>query len=320
MAGVTDLAFRTLCREQGAGLTYTEMISSKALCFHDKKTGELLLTGENEHPVSVQIFGSDPESMGRAAEIALSVSKADILDINMGCPTPKIVKNGDGCALMKDMALASRIIESVAKSVQAPVTVKFRLGWDENSVNALEFARMAQESGASGLCLHARTCRQMYAGKADWELISRVKQAVRIPVIANGDIKDARSAADILIQTGADMAMIGRASLGNPWIFAHAEALLDGLPEPPAVTCAQRCDMAVRQFALMAQYKGERISALEMRKHFSWYLRGVKNASRFKEQCSGISCAEDVYALSREVRDAFPDNPNDFPKAVNPDG
>ena len=232
MAGVTDFAFRQVCREQGAALTTTEMVSAKALVYHDEKTKSLLYIPEEEHPCAVQIFGHEPEVMAQAAGMALEASGADILDINMGCPVGKIVKSGDGSALMRDPELAGRIIEAVCAAVNQPVTVKFRKGWDGGSVNAVAFAQVCEQAGASAIAVHGRTRVQMYAGKADWDIIRQVKKAVHIPVTANGDIFSGADAAHILRYTGCDLAMIGRGSFGNPWLFMQANAVLDGKPEP----------------------------------------------------------------------------------------
>lgn len=302
MAGVTDLAFRTVCRELGAAYTCTEMVSAKALMYQDKKSRELLKLGENEHPSAAQIFGSDPIVMAEAALKAIEISGADVLDINMGCPTGKIVKNGEGSALMQDPELAMRIIEGIYKSVSVPVTVKFRKGWDRGSVNAVEFAKMAQEAGASAVTVHGRTRSQMYSGEADWSIIAEVKKAVSIPIIANGDVFEPQDAVKILEQTKADMVMIGRGSLGNPWIFERAEAALQGEKIPEIPPLKKRFDVAVRQFELAKEDKGEKIACLEARKHFSWYLHGVPYSGYFKEQISKISNSEDVYRVSEGIK------------------
>jgi len=302
MAGVTDIAFRGLCRSLGAALTCTEMVSSKALMYQDRKSRELLRLGEGEHPAAAQIFGSEPEVMGEAAAKALEVSGADIIDINMGCPVGKVVKSGDGSALMREPDKAMRIIESVCASVKAPVTVKIRKGWDKGSVNAVEFAQMAEAAGAAAITVHGRTRAQMYAGVADWDIIRDVKKAVTIPVIANGDVFSGQDAARILRYTGADMVMIARGAFGDPWIFARANAALAGQEEPPLPPLAERIDTAVAQFELAAKYRGEKIACLEARRHFCWYLRGVAHSGAFKRRIVAVETLEDIRALAAEIK------------------
>ncbi|MCI8811916.1 MAG: tRNA dihydrouridine synthase DusB [Oscillibacter sp.] len=302
MAGVTDAAFRRICAEQGAGYTVTELISSKALCYHDKKTFSLLRQFPGEHPGAVQIFGSDPVCMAEAAQIALEASGTDIIDINMGCPMGKIVNNGDGAALMKDPQKAGRIVEAVVKAVPVPVTAKFRRGWDMGSCNCVEFARILEQAGVSAVAVHGRTRAQVYGGQADWNCIRQVKEAVSVPVFANGDIWKPEDAVRILRYTGADGAMIGRGCFGNPWIFRQAAAALAGEPVPPLPSLAERCDTAVRQFELAAEAKGERVAVLEARRHYCWYLKGVSHSGYYKEQIVQMNTLEDVYRVTRGIK------------------
>lgn len=302
MAGVTDVAFRQICAEMGAGLTCTELVSSKALCYHDKKTFSLLQQFPGEHPAAVQIFGNDPVCMAEAAQIAIEHTGADILDINMGCPMGKIVNNGDGAALMKDPEKAGRIVEAVVKAVKVPVTAKFRRGWDMGSCNCVEFAKTLEAAGVSAVAVHGRTRAQVYGGNADWNCIREVKEAVHVPVIANGDIWEAKDVLRILQHTKADMAMVGRGCFGNPWIFQQAKALLNGEPLPELPPLAQRCDVAVRQFELAAAAKGERVAVLEARKHYCWYLKGVSHSGYYKEQIVQMNTLEDVYRVTRGIK------------------
>lgn len=303
MAGVTDLGFRTVCRELGAGYTVTEMVSSKALCYQDKKSIPLLKLGEGEHPAAAQIFGSDPACMEQAAGIAAEVSGADIIDINMGCPVPKVANSGDGSGLMKNPDLAVKVAEAVIRGAGGkPVTVKFRLGWDKGSINCVEFAQAMEQAGVSAVAVHGRTKTQMYAGKANWDYIKAVKQAVSIPVIANGDVFEPEDAVRILKYTGADMAMLGRGCFGNPWLFQRTLAALEGKEIPPLPPLAQRCDTAVRQFELSAAQKGEHVACLEARKHYAWYLKGVPYAGYYKEQISHVSTLEDIYRVTAGIK------------------
>lgn len=302
MAGVTDLAFRQICREHGAGLTVTEMVSAKAMEFGDKKTPKLLRLAPGEHPSSAQIFGSDPDCMARSAQRALEISGCEIIDINMGCPAPKIVNNGDGSALMKSPDLAARIVEAVKKAVPVPVTVKFRMGWDANSINCVEFARMCEQAGADMIAVHGRTRSQQYSGQANWDIIRAVKQVVSIPVTANGDVFTPEDVPRILAHTGADFVMIGRGSLGDPWIFERANALLQTGKLPPLPPFAARIDTAVRQIELAVEDKGEHIALLEARKHVNWYLKGVSHVRDFKKRISALEKLSELHALAEEMK------------------
>ena len=293
MAGVTDFAFREICAGLGADGTVTEMVSAKALCYGDKKTASLL---RRNHGVlcGVQIFGSEPEFMARGAQLALALSGCDYVDINMGCPMPKIVNNGEGSALMKDPALAGRIVRAVCEAVDVPVTVKTRKGWDRSHVNVVELARSVEENGAAAITVHGRTKSMLYSGAADWDVIAQVRQAVTIPVIANGDVVSADAALRCLHRTGADGVMVGRAAFGDPWLFQQIRAALDGRPVPARPPLAQRMELALRQMELACADKGEHIACLEARKQLAWYLRGVRFSNYYKQQISQIATMEDV--------------------------
>lgn len=301
MAGVTDRAFRQICRDCGAALTVSEMISTRALLFQDKKTRQLLQLAPNEKPGWIQIFGHEPQSMAEGAVKALEISGAELLDINMGCPAPKIVRGGDGSALMRDPKQASAVIRAVVDAVSVPVTVKFRKGWDEESVNYLDFARMVQDSGASAVTLHGRTRTQMYAGQADWDAIAQVKQTLRIPVIANGDVSSPEDARRILAHTGADGVMIGRGALGNPWLFAQCQAMDDGKEILSSPELVERLRTARVQIELAREYKGERIAMLEARKHLAWYVKGVRGTKKLKAKISGLTSLDQLEELLEEV-------------------
>ncbi|MEG2570151.1 MAG: tRNA dihydrouridine synthase DusB [Clostridia bacterium] len=305
MAGVTDIAFRRICRDAGAGLTYTEMVSARALLYQDRKSNELMRLDDGESPSAVQIFGCDPEIMAQAAAIVSERVSPDIIDINMGCPTPKIVSNGDGCALMRDLPLAERIISSVVRAVSVPVTVKFRKGWDNGCVNAVEFATMAEASGAACLCVHGRTRAAMYSGRADWDIIRDVVHAVKIPVIANGDIFSADDCVRAFKYTGAAAVMIGRAAFGNPWLFGQCSAALRGEAVPALPPLRDRLETAYLQIRTAAEYKGEHIAMLEARKHLAWYLRGVRGANYYKDKVCHLSSMEELSRLVREISDTL---------------
>ena len=300
MAGVTDWAFRTVCAEQGANITVTEMVSSRALVYKDQKSAKLLRKNEGSL-CGAQIFGNDPTIMAEAAVLALEISGCDFLDINMGCPMPKIANSGDGCGLMRTPELAGDIVAQVSKAVQVPVTVKCRLGWDKGSINVVDFAKRMEDNGAALLTVHGRTRTQLYSGVADWDMITKVKSAVSVPVIANGDIVGGESALKCLKRTGADGVMIGRSTFGDPWIFAEVKAALAGQPIPERPCLADRIALAVHQFQLSEQDHGEHIACLEARKHFAWYLKGVSHSSFYKNQISSMNTMEDIYRIAKEV-------------------
>ena len=301
MAGVTDWAFRTICAELGANITITEMVSSRAWVYKDKKSAALLRKNAGSI-CGAQIFGNDPEIMAEGARLALEISGADFIDINMGCPMPKIANSGDGCGLMRTPELAGDIVAAVVKAVNVPVTVKCRLGWDKGSINVLDFTKRMEDNGASMITVHGRTRSMLYTGVADWDTITKVKEQLSVPVIANGDIDSGEKAVKCKNRTGADGVMIGRSTFGNPWIFAEAKAALAGEPVPERPILAKRVDVAVRQFELAYEDKGEHIACLEARKHFAWYLRGVAYANYYKEKISGIQTMEDIYRIAEGIR------------------
>ena len=300
MAGVTDWAFRTICARLGAGVTVTEMVSSRALCYKDAKSAKLLRKNEGS-VCGAQIFGNDPEIMAKGAILALEISGCDFIDINMGCPMPKIAGSGDGCGLMRTPELAADIVHSVVCAVNVPVTVKCRLGWDKGSINVLDFTKRMEDAGAAMVAVHGRTRSMLYSGTADWDMIHKVKEQLSVPVIANGDITDGQAAVRCLKRTGADGLMIGRSTFGDPWIFEEVQAALRGEAYPGRPSLADRVAVALEQFRLSEQDHGEHIACLEARKHFAWYLRGVPHSSYYKNQITSLTTMEDIYRVAKDV-------------------
>ena len=299
MAGVTDLPFRTICKEKGCGMLYTEMINAKALCYDDENTKKMLKMEKDEHPVAVQIFGSDPDFMGKAASI-MNQYPNEILDINMGCPAPKVVKNGDGSALMRNPKLAAEVLNAVVKNSEKPVTLKIRKGWDDDCINAVEIAKIAEECGISALAIHGRTREQFYSGKADWDIISEIKQAINIPVIGNGDVFEVQDAVNMLEKTKCDAIMIGRGSQGNPWIFKRINHYMktgEVLPEP---TLEEKITTAIRHMNLAVAEHGDYVAVREMRKHIGWYLKGLKNSAKYRDQINKITDYKEVIIMLEE--------------------
>ena len=301
MAGVTDFPFRVIRKRYGASLLYTEMINAKALCYGDENTFSMLEVKPEEGDVAVQIFGHEPQYMAEAASILSDMNRFRIIDINMGCPAPKITKNNEGSALMKDPALAFKIIDSVKKASKLPVTVKFRKGWDDSCVNAVEFARNAQAAGADCITVHGRTREQYYSGKADWDIISEVKKSVSIPVIANGDIFSIGDAVNIIEKTGADAYMIGRGSQGNPFIFSQIRDFIEGSPVRD-IPDTEKIDVMLEHYDLSIKYKGEDKTVREMRKHIGWYLKGMYGSARMRDDINHIVDADEVRQMLRDYQ------------------
>ncbi|MEG1953673.1 MAG: tRNA dihydrouridine synthase DusB [Hydrogenoanaerobacterium sp.] len=300
MAGVADKAFREICREFGACYAVGEMVSSKGLTYNSRKSAELLVTKGEAHPTAIQLFGDSPSTMAQAAELALSYCP-DIIDINMGCPAPKIAKNGGGSALMRNPALAGEIIAAVVKAVPVPVTVKLRKGWDDENVNVTELAKIAEQNGAAAITVHGRTREQMYAPPVDAEIIAQVKKAVCIPVIANGDIKDIKSCTEMYEKTGADLVMIGRGALGNPWVFAQIAAYFkDGTILPPP-DIEEKMRIMLKQVRLACGYKTEGTAMREARKHAAWYLSGIHGAAAYRKAAGTLCTYSDLERLVEDV-------------------
>ena len=300
MAGVTDLPFRLICKQKGCGMLYTEMINAKALCYNDENTKKMTKIEDEEHPIAIQIFGSEPEYMGRAAEILNSHSN-EILDINMGCPAPKVIKNGDGSALMKNPKLAEQVMRVVVEHSTKPVTLKIRKGWDDNSVNAVEIAKIAEQAGISALAIHGRTREQYYSGKADWDIIKEIKDSISIPVIGNGDVFEIEDAINMLEKTNCDAIMIGRGAQGNPWIFNRINHYMQTGEILAKPTAEEKISTAIEHMKLAVAEHGEYVAVREMRKHIGWYIKGLKNSARYRDEINKLTDCESVIMKLKEL-------------------
>ena len=301
MAGVTDLAFRTVCADLGADMTVTEMVSSRALVYQDQKSRGLLKKNEGS-VCGAQIFGNDPVIMAEAAVLAAEISGCDFIDINMGCPMPKIANNGDGSGLMKKPELAGQIVKAVSDRLTIPVTVKCRLGWDKGSINVLDFAKRMEDNGAAAITVHGRTRSMLYTGVADWDTIGKVKREISIPLIANGDIVSGPKAVECLRRTGADYLMVGRATFGDPWLFTEIQQALRGEEIAPRPSLNERMELGRKQVLLALEDKGEHIACLEARKHLAWYLRGVSHAAYYKKEICAISTIDQAMKLIDDIK------------------
>lgn len=302
LAGITDSSFRRICKQQGAGLVYSEMVSGKGLFYRDKNTEKLLDIHEEEKPVAFQIFGSDPEVIGFTAR-ELAERENVLLDINMGCPVPKVVRNGEGSALLKNPDLIYLLVQAAVKNAGKPVTAKIRIGWDEKSVNAVEVAKAIEAAGAAGVAVHGRTREQYYSGKANWDMIRQVKNSIRIPVIGNGDVHTGEDAIRLLDETGCDFVMIARGAMGNPWIFRDALALYQGSgkPEPPSLE--EKIQVILKHLEYVLSAKGEYVAVREMRKHVAWYLKGVKHSAEVRRDVNTVKDAAGLRQLLEQMKD-----------------
>ncbi len=300
MASVSDKAYRYICKKYGVPYMVSEMVSSKGMHYNDRKTRELLSIDDFERPMGVQIFGDNPEYMAEAAKKCMEFSP-NIIDINMGCPVPKVAGNGAGSSLMKTPELAGEIVKSVVSSVDIPVTVKIRKGWDDENVNAVEFSKMLEANGASAICIHGRTRKQMYKPPVDWEIIKSIKQAISIPVIGSGDVTSPEDVVKMYKETGCDLVMIGRGSYGNPWIFLQVKEYMETGEIKTLPTVEERLSVMVEHIKLLCKFKGENIGIKQARKHSSWYIKGMKNSALFRGECGKLERLDDINILKNKI-------------------